>query len=207
MEYLRSRDIRIIAYVDDFLLCADTQNICEQRNKVLRMLKSLGWFVNFEKRELEPSNKIQFIGYIIETKPESETIIISIPQARISKLKKDISRVLKVGSATARMLAGKAGQCVSMTKAILSAYLLLRNLYKCLAQKRSWQDLLNIDPATRADLEWWRSTLKVWNARHISKMQRSSTINNRCEQIWARGGAEDRYREQYDKARRAGFWA
>ena len=207
VEYLRSRDIRIIAYVDDFLLCADTQNICEQRNKVLRMLKSLGWFVNFEKRELEPSNKIQFIGYIIETIPESETIIISIPQARISKRKKDISRVLKVGSATARMLAGKAGQCVSMTKAILSAYLLLRNLYKCLAQKRSWQDLLNIDPATRADLEWWRSTLKVWNARHISKMQRSSTINNRCEQIWARGGAEDRYREQYDKARRAGFWA
>ena len=61
---------RIIAYADDFLLCADTQNICEQRDKVLRILKSLGWFVNFERSKLEPSNKIQFIGYIIETIPE-----------------------------------------------------------------------------------------------------------------------------------------
>ena len=66
VEYLRSRDIRIIAYVDDYLLCADTQNICEQRDKVLRILKSLGWFVNFEKSELEPSNKIQFIVTLLK---------------------------------------------------------------------------------------------------------------------------------------------
>ena len=132
----------------------------------MRILKSLGWFVNFEKSELEPTNKIQFIGYIIEIIPESETITTSIHQARNSKLKQDILRVLKVGPATARMLARIARQCVSMTKAIFSAYLLLRNLYKCLAQKRSWQDLLNIDPATRADIKWWPSTLKVWNARH-----------------------------------------
>ena len=72
MEYLRSRDIRIIAYLDDFLLCADTHNICEQRDNVLRILKRLGWFVNFEKSELEPSIKIQFTGYIIDTMPESD---------------------------------------------------------------------------------------------------------------------------------------
>ncbi|GFR69368.1 reverse transcriptase, partial [Elysia marginata] len=56
-----------------------------------------------------------------------------------------------------------------MTKAILPAKLLLRNLYKCLSQRTSWQDILHIDRATGSDLEWWRSTLTVWNARHVAK--------------------------------------
>ena len=84
------------------------------------------------------------------------------------------------------MLARIAVQCVSMTKAILSADLHLRNLYKGLAQKRSWQDLLNIDPATRADLEWWRSTLKA--------VQLTTDASKSGHGV--RGGAEDRYLKQ-----------
>ncbi|GFN75445.1 transposon tf2-9 polyprotein [Plakobranchus ocellatus] len=73
--------------------------------------------------------------------------------------------MLRKGTATARALARIAGQCISMTKAVIPAKLLLRNLYRCIKQKSTWQDNLVIDKATERDLTWWWSALDHWNGR------------------------------------------
>ncbi|GFN85014.1 reverse transcriptase [Plakobranchus ocellatus] len=52
-----------------------------------------------------------------------------------------------------------------MTKAVISAKLLLRNVYRCIKQKSTWQDNLVIDKATDRDLTWWWSALDHWNGR------------------------------------------
>ena len=65
------------------------------------------------------------------------------------------------------VLAQIAGQCISMSKAILPGKLLLRNIYCLSASKKSWEQDLIIDPATQADLEWWKNAVQSWNGNPI----------------------------------------
>ena len=157
-----------MGFVDDFILCGKDTEIAQTRDWVLSEFKKLGWFINFEKSDLEPSVEKQFIGYLVKTQKEKNCVCISIPNSRIRKLKKDIAYILKHNTATARGLARVAGQCVSMTKAVIPAKLLLRNLYRCLAKKKAWNEKLIIDTATRADLQWWHTALTSWNGKSFS---------------------------------------
>ena len=63
----------------------------------------------------------------------------------------------------ARMLAKVAGQCIAMTRAILPGKLLLRNVYRLLSKKTSWEDELTIDQHSLEDLLWWKETIQNWN--------------------------------------------
>lgn len=163
VQHFRSHDNRLVAYVDDFYHCNSDDTILASRDWILSELQNLGWFINVEKSKLEPASKAKFIGYIIETKPDSDSVCLRIPKDRVKKLKRDIRRVLHKGSASARALARIAGQCVSMIKVVIPAKLLLRNLYRCLKRKVSWQDVLELDKDTKADLNWWLRALDVWN--------------------------------------------
>ena len=60
-----------------------------------------------------------------------------------------------------------------MAKAILPAKLLLRNVYRLLKQRDSWQDVLTIDEATVGDLEWWIKALDTWNGKAFRSESKS----------------------------------
>ena len=80
-----------------------------------------------------------------------------------AKITKGLKRVLAQKSAKARVLARVIGQCVAMTKAVLAGKLLLRNAYRLLAQKTSWEEMLFLNPPTKAYLKWWDQALQSWN--------------------------------------------
>ena len=50
-----------------------------------------------------------------------------------------------------------------MSKAIIPAKLLLRNIYKLLKCRVNWADTLVLSPEARKDLEWWSQALDSWN--------------------------------------------
>ena len=162
--HLRTKNLRVVAFMDDFWITARHSEIETHKNVLLSTLQNLGLIVNIEKSSLTPSMTQEFIGYKIcsENKP-----ILKIPNPRISKLRKTITRVLKLTKVKARVLARIAGQCISMSKAILPGKLLLRNVYRLLASKNSWEQDLLIDPPTRADLEWWKNAVQSWNGNPI----------------------------------------
>ena len=61
---LQSRGIRVHQYVDDWLLRANTRHQCQLHTKeLLHVVQELGFVINFEKSELEPTQKIDFLGY------------------------------------------------------------------------------------------------------------------------------------------------
>ncbi|GFO29463.1 reverse transcriptase [Plakobranchus ocellatus] len=136
-----------------------------QKDWALQELAHLGWRVNWSKSNLEPSQKVCYIGYQVETYSDKKIVVLKIPKDRIKKVKRDISRTLEKKCISARALARIAGQCISMTKAVLPAKLLLRNLYRCLKTKSSWGDILELDSATLKDLEWWLEAFNYWNGR------------------------------------------
>ena len=168
--YLRSKDIRIVSYVDDFILADKVDKIDSQKQFALSELKKFGFTLNEQKSNLTPSNKYKFIGFIIETDPIVDQVRISIPKDRIHKVKNDIKRTLKAGVVSARFLACIAGQLISMTKAILPTKLLSRNVYRLLATKKDWRDKLCLSGAVCQDLGWWLEALNNWNGKAFTSV-------------------------------------
>ena len=167
LRYLRSKGLRVSLYVDDFILCASKDDIEIHKKILLDTLISLGLTINYDKSSLNPSQKVEYLGYIIRT--DSEYPILEIPEGRVKKLKKDIAKTLAGECVSARSLARILGQCVSMTKAVLPGKLLLRNAYRLLSSKQFWSDKLFLDIHTRKDLNWWLESLDNWNGSPIRK--------------------------------------
>jgi ribonuclease HI len=136
----------------------------KHKRLLLQTLENLGWIINQEKSSLNPETSKEFIGYKISTDGQP---MLKIPNARIRKLKRSLAGILQKTHATARLLARIAGQCISMTKAIVPGKLLLRNLYRLLAKKKAWDEILEIDQATRQDLLWWEQAVHTWNGTPI----------------------------------------
>ncbi len=163
IKYLRSIEVRISAYVDDFIQAAPPLDIVAERDLVVGVLAKLGFYINVGKSSLDPAPVKVHIGYKIDTVKEEGKVWISIPAPRIQRLRHDINRLLRKDCVSARALARVAGQCVAMSTAIIPAKLLLRNLYRLLRTRSSWQEILTIDQGTRCDLQWWTSALSFWN--------------------------------------------
>ena len=166
IQKARESGLRVSVFVDDIILMSDKTQVEDHTAILIKLLKDLGWKINWEKSSLQPGEVKHYIGYQVHSNVNGLPCI-KIPADRVHKLKKDIRRLLKNGQATARILARVAGQCVSMTKAILPGKLLLRNLYRLLAKRQSWEQILALDQYTIQDLQWWLTGLNDWNYRII----------------------------------------
>lgn len=164
IQFLREKGLRIVAYVDDFCLMSQGDSIDIHKDIFIKTLLRLGWKINWEKSSLVPKQEKVYIGYVINTSAKQYPEI-RIPNSRIRKLKRDIHRALQKQCIKAKVLARVLGQCVSMTKAVLPAKLLLRNAYRVLAQRDSWDSIVYFDNASRKDLVWWETAIDTWNGR------------------------------------------
>ena len=58
------QEIRLHQYLDDWLIRVPSKQVCiEQTQKLLKLVKHLGFVVNFKKSELIPSQRFDFLGY------------------------------------------------------------------------------------------------------------------------------------------------
>jgi hypothetical protein len=165
---LRQKGLRIVAFVDDFLLMSKAQNIDADYKVLVDTLENLGLTINYEKSKINPSECKEYIGFVLNTVNSDGRVWIKVPPERIRKVRRDITKVLQSGYATARVLARIAGQCISMCTVILPCKLLLRNLYRLLGLRTTWQDILTLDSGTIKDLKWWWHALQTWNGRAVT---------------------------------------
>ncbi len=65
---LREQGVRILNYLDDWLILAQSQDqLCEHRDMVLSHLSQLGLQVNWEKSKLSPVKRISFLGMELDS--------------------------------------------------------------------------------------------------------------------------------------------
>ena len=160
--YLRSVGVRLASFVDDFLLMLRRLLLQQQLESTIQTFTGLGWTINYEKCDLEPTTQTTFVGFIIKSETDKGLWIKVLP-AKIRKLYRSIVQILHSASLTACSLAKVAGQCVSMTKAIVLGKLLLRNIYRVIASRDNWDTCVKLDAPAIKDLQWWLSPLKGWN--------------------------------------------
>ena len=67
ISVLRRLNFCLIIYLDDMLIMARTvQEFSFHRDTVINLLQNLGFILNLEKLVLEPSQKIEFLGMVID---------------------------------------------------------------------------------------------------------------------------------------------
>ena len=82
--FLRKRGVRMILYLDDFLILGSTYQEAQSHTAMaVSLLESLGFTVNLEKSCLIPAKIITFLGFVIDSTVEA----LSLPQEKVAKVK------------------------------------------------------------------------------------------------------------------------
>lgn len=65
---LRSWGVRIIIYIEDILILAETREEANQHMEVLLfLLEALGFIINQEKSYLNPAQELEFLGLLVDS--------------------------------------------------------------------------------------------------------------------------------------------
>lgn len=92
LEWARQQGIRLSSYLDDWILIADSfQQAHQQTQQVVQKLQSLGWIINMKKSTLIPTQKIDHLGFSLNT----TTMTAQLPGTKIPNLRKSIPQILK----------------------------------------------------------------------------------------------------------------
>ena len=91
LALLREMGVRLIAYIDDILVLAESQDQARNHAKALvYLLQCLGFKVNQKKSVLEPAQVMEFLGFTIDT----VKMELKLP---LEKMKKRCMLVLYLG--------------------------------------------------------------------------------------------------------------
>ena len=77
--------IRTITFLEDLLIFGNTiEEILVARDSVIFLLQHLEFVINFKKCVLEPTQEIQFLGIIVNSK----TMTLSLSQEKVQKIER-----------------------------------------------------------------------------------------------------------------------
>ena len=89
---LRRLNMTLIIFLDDILLMATTEKeLFQGRDTLIFLLKSLGFLINVKKSQLNPTQKIQFLGVNID----SIKMEASLPQEKLEKTDSQCQDILE----------------------------------------------------------------------------------------------------------------
>jgi hypothetical protein len=170
---LRQKGIRLVIYLDDILLLAETpvaarENTCA----LLDLLTQLGFLINWPKSSLVPSQSIEFLGFRLDT----ARMTLALPASKVASLRHLVASALATPMMPLRRLASVVGSLHASAMAVLPTRLrtraLLRTKIAALAMRsQRWDGLVTQPPAALDELRWWQENLDRWNGRSVITTQ------------------------------------
>ena len=179
MAKLREQGLRLIIYLDDILLMADSSEKLQYHTHILiNLLQDLGFILNTKKCSLEPSQVIEFLSFLVD----SRIMKLFLPQQKVDQIKKECRSMLKKGHSSARGLAHLIGLLTVTIHACLPAPLHYRGLqrlkHRALLTTQSYNQQVNLDMDAIKDLQFWITEIHKWNGRPINLPMADLTITS-----------------------------
>jgi hypothetical protein len=168
LQWARQQGIRISAYLDDWILIADSKEQAQtQTTALLRMLKSLGWLINSQKSQLNPSQVLDHLGFQLD----SQSMTIRLPGSKIRDLRRSIREVLSNTIQTPRRIHSLTMRIKAATLAVFPANLQTQALMffknKMVKNQRDWDNEFPLPQDCLTELRWWLTNLSQWNGRSL----------------------------------------
>jgi hypothetical protein len=165
---LRQLGIRVIIYLDDMLIMAETQEMdkCHAATTV-NLLESLGFTINYQKSVLIPTTTIEFLGFLVDSK----TLTLSLPKEKIKKAKIACQSILDNPLPSIQQLSQLLGYLTSTIQAVFPAPIHFRYLQidknKALSTCQDYSATLQLSQHAQEELIWWRDNLEAWNGKAL----------------------------------------
>jgi hypothetical protein len=167
VKQLRLEGIRLVIYLDDLLVMASSPELLRQHlRRVLQLLISLGWVINWAKSELEPSQRRTFLGASLD----SQTMTVSLPPEKISRLREQVTEMFDLhhtGQLTlrraARILGAMTAAAVGISLARLHQRPLLDAVRPLLQAGTAWDSIISLPSEVLEACAWWLAEFRQWN--------------------------------------------
>eukprot|EP01094_Clydonella_sp_ATCC50884_P019872 TRINITY_DN398_c0_g1_i1.p2 TRINITY_DN398_c0_g1~~TRINITY_DN398_c0_g1_i1.p2 ORF type:complete len:633 (-),score=104.69 TRINITY_DN398_c0_g1_i1:559-2457(-) len=167
VQLARERGIRLVAYVDDILVMAQTEEECRRHTaEVRRIFEEHGWVLNLAKCELEPTRRIEYLGLIVNTEDSPR---FEAPARKKRAIRKEARRVLvhHNGVTSRRELARLIGMAMSLARAIGCTRVLTRSLMDDLKRAAHWNEMIVLSESAKRDLEEWLTIMDEWEGSAV----------------------------------------
>uniref|UniRef100_A0A914XY08 Reverse transcriptase domain-containing protein n=1 Tax=Panagrolaimus superbus TaxID=310955 RepID=A0A914XY08_9BILA len=155
-SFLRTRGVRLIVYLDDWLFIAETaKQLAEDLRLAMNLFMSLGLIVNKQKSQLTPVQQIEFLGLSID----SVSMAFSVPLAKQEKIKLLANDLLEHETVPARKVSKLCGMLASVKLACnfgaLKARYLQRSLKGVGPSTSDFDKKLKLLPEAEAEAIFW----------------------------------------------------
>ncbi|CBY11109.1 unnamed protein product [Oikopleura dioica] len=142
INFLRKNGIKATLYLDDRLIIItpkseahrqkllEGKEVCKEAWITAATLVALGGFVNIEKSEFIPKQRMEFLGFILD----SETETIEIPQSRWLALKAKLQQALHSERTSLKELERIRGTQASMAEVFPNMRMLIRQITMLICQ-------------------------------------------------------------------------
>ena len=151
--------IRHVSYLDDMIVMNKSQQWLKMNiSFVIQIFMYLGFVPNVEKSVVIPSQKMEFLGLVLNSREMS----VSLPVSRIEKVKKLCTQLLGQKHCTIREIAKIVGLLVSTKLAVTPAPLHYRGLQRLIphTQPVDWEEKVMLTPEAKMDLSWWINNIE-----------------------------------------------
>ena len=154
---LRQQGVQLVGYIDDTFIVHRSLTGCADHTRGVRhALQQLGFLINEEKSVEVPAQKLCFLGYLFD----SRTMQITLPEEKVSKLKREIEQLRAGTRHTIQRVAEVLGLFVAYCEAADFGQLHYRALerdkiWALKASRGNYSATLRISPAGWRDISWW----------------------------------------------------
>ena len=181
-----SRGLRLHQYLDDWLIRSQSQEeALVNTQAVVDLIQSLGWIINQEKSELNPTQVFSFVGYEYHL----DSALVKPTQEKWLKLQDFILQLKSKHVLTARCLMSLIGLLASMEKMVPEGRLHMRPFHFHL--KEHWKfpqpldSLLPWTEAISAHLDWWQNPANVMKGADLHPKDHSIQLfTNASNEGW-----------------------
>jgi len=163
--YLQKRGIRIIVYLDDFLILGSSiAESTANTRQTLTLLQRLGFTINWEKSILEPTQSLTFLGLSID----SQTMSLSL-----LNIQNKWQRLLLNPTLAPCKVASLRGTLEAARPAIWQAplhyrYLQIQLVRSLQISQDNYETLMSLNSNAQAELQWWHQNVVTINSSAIN---------------------------------------
>ena len=149
----------LIHYLDDFLICAPTRELCLNDMETMQaMFSELGVPLASDKTE-GPTPVLTFLGIEIDTRQR----IVRLPPDKLMELSQLLQSWVGRKKCTKRELLSLIGSLSFASKVVKPGRIFLRRLIDLSTRVTRLHHHLSLDSEARADIQWWIDFLPAWN--------------------------------------------
>ena len=113
---LRQLGVRMIVYIDDILILAESKELARDHAiGLVYLLENLGFAVSKAKCQLEPTRTIEFLGFSVDSLMQD----LSLPSGKVKKIRTETRSLLEGRQVSIRKLSQLLGKLQVATRAIL----------------------------------------------------------------------------------------